>query len=149
MKYHFYLLAYKKKIKEIKYNSTFIPVKRKIQIWKKVRNGLVSKNEENDRGEWFEIVSWKSSDSIKSDLPIKSEGRALKGFTSSHFFSLTCESFEEKSSTESFVRRWRPRGDLSKSRSIDPSIRRLTSRIWRSRDASRRISLTIDRGTQR
>lgn len=39
------------------------------------------------RGKWFEIASWKSSDSIKSDLPIKSEGRALKGFTSSHFFS--------------------------------------------------------------
>lgn len=40
------------------------------------------------RGEWFEIASWKSSDSIKSDLPIKSEGRSLKGFTSSHFFFL-------------------------------------------------------------
>lgn len=39
------------------------------------------------RGKWFEIASWKSSDSIKSDLPIKSEDRALKGFTSSHFFS--------------------------------------------------------------
>lgn len=36
IKYHFYLLAYKKKIKEIKYNSTFIPVKRKIQIWKRL-----------------------------------------------------------------------------------------------------------------
>lgn len=40
MKYHFYLLAYKKKIKEIKYNSTFIPVKRKIQIWKRLEMDL-------------------------------------------------------------------------------------------------------------
>lgn len=147
MKYHFYLLAYKKKIKEIKYNSTFIPVKRKIQIWKRLE--MDSFRRMKKMIEANDLKSFRGNPAILLKAICQLRAKALKGFTSSHFFSLTCESFEEKSSTESFVRRWRPRGDLSKSRSIDPSIRRLTSRIWRSRDASRRISLTIDRGTQR
>lgn len=95
------------------------------------------------RGKWFEIASWKSSDSIKSDLPIKSEDRALKGFTSSHFFSLPLPP-----PLPFRVRKFRRKiakmaATISKNRSIDIIA------YGGEGDAWRRISLTTDRGTQR
>lgn len=76
----------------------------------------------------FEIASWKSSDSIKSDLPIKSEGRALKGFTSSHFFSPHARKFRRKI-VGRIVRMKMAAARRLIEKSIDRSIRWQTSRI--------------------
>lgn len=104
------------------------------------------------RGEWFEIASWKSSDSIKSDLPIKSEGRSLKGFTSSHFFFLPSRAKVSKKNRRLTRLRVKDGGRAATyrkvERSIDPSNSLAGANFaYMAAPMHRtgRISLTIDR----